>query len=239
MLSDTEQKIIKKLYPGLSLIKKDGKYFLTGELEFRASYDKDKDILSIIPGSIQTEDDFSIKDKYKIEVELPTDFPRAFPLVRETNGRIQKIATKYNIKDIRDLHVNKDKNNAVCLCPKPAERLKYPDKVDIVHFLNNLVVPFFFGLSHYDLYGKWPWNEYGHGYLGILEFYSENKDLKDMSIAKLCYECLSDTEKELITMERRIKGHYFCVCGSKEIFKRCHKKALEGIWALKEMLGYN
>lgn len=236
MLSKEEIQCLKRLYPGLSLQKRDGKYFLQGKLSFCAFYDNKKDTLVLNPSSDNVSNESLIDDKYEIEMELLPDFPNSLPLVREVGGRIQQIVDKYNIKDICDLHVNKNKDNAICLCPKPAEKVRYPDKVDIIHFINNLVVPFFYGLSYYERYGKWPWNEYSHGDLGTFEFYTESKNVNSVSLAKSCYDSLSEQGKKLVMIKKRIKGHWPCICGSKEKFRKCHKLALEGIWALKNEL---
>jgi len=235
MLSNTEISFIKKLYPGLSLAQREGKCLIAGELYFCACYDKASDILTIKPDLTTIRDANFIEDKFKVEIELLANFPRSFPLVHEVGGRVGQILQKYDIKNISDLHINKEQNNAVCLCPKPAEQLRYPDRVDIVHFINNLVIPFFYGLSYYDKNREWPWDEYSHGDLGIFEFYAENANKRNMALAKNCYEALKNRGKELI-LKKHIKGHLLCDCGSGKKFRDCHDLALHGIWALKTML---
>lgn len=224
---------VQLYYPGLKLIEKDGKPFLIGELRFNASYDFSKDELVLNPLEPNTYLDYYISDSFQLEIEFPNN---SFPLVREVGGRIQKIAEKYGIRDIRDLHVNKNQNDAVCLCPKPSERLRYPTGIDLLHFLNNLVVPFFYGLSYYEKNHKWPWSEYGHGDLGIFEFYAENKNESDIALAQTCYDALSDQGKKLIKVNKDMKGHWPCICGSKEKFRKCHNLALQGLWNLKEII---
>jgi len=240
VLLKLEIQSLKKFYPVLYLTEKEGKYFLKGKLNFQAFYDSKDDMLVLNPSLDNASGVNMISDQYEIEIEFLPDFPHSLPLVREMGGRIQRIAKKYNIQNICDLHVNKNKDNTICLCPKPEEKLRYPDKVDIVHFINNLVMPFFYGLSYYDRHGKWPWREYSHGDLGILEFYAENKNLNNSSaLAKSCYESLSERGTKLVMTKKRIKSHWPCLCGSKEKFRRCHKLALEGLWALKEKFTHN
>jgi len=41
------------------------------------------------------------------------------------------------INDMSDLYLNEDQNNTICLCPKPKEKLIYPDKVDIMKDAEN------------------------------------------------------------------------------------------------------
>lgn len=239
MLSENVIKQIGKFYPDLKYITENGKNCLKGSLNFRACYNNSNEEFIIDPSEKMIISDTYIDDKYDIEIEFLRGFPKQFPLVREVGGRIQQIAEKYSLKDVTDLHINKNQNNAICLCPQPAEKLKYPDEIDLVHFMNNLVVPFFYGLSYYDKSGSWPWNEYPHGDLGIFEFYGENKEKNDLSLAKRCYESLkekNEQNKKYITAKNVIKGHSPCICGSKEKFRKCHKVALEGIWALRTIL---
>ncbi len=236
MLSENVVKQIRKLYPSLKYITENGKNRLKGSLDFRACYNNSNEKFIIDPSEKMIISDTYIDDKYDIEIEFLRGFPKQFPLVREVGRRIQQIAEKYSLKDVRDLHINKNQNNAICLCPQPAEKLKYPDEIDLVHFMNNLVVPFFYGLSYYNKFGSWPWNEYPHGDLGIFEFYGENKEKNDLSLAKRCYECLTEQYEKYITNKNVVKGHSPCICGSKEKFRKCHKVALEGIWALRTIL---
>lgn len=236
MLSENVVKQIRKLYPSLKYITENGKNCLKGSLNFRACYNNSNEEFIIDPSEKMIISDTYINDKYDIEIEFLRGFPKQFPLVKEVGGRIQQIAEKYSLKDVTDLHINKNQNNAICLCPQPAEKLKYPDEIDLVHFMNNLVVPFFYGLSYYNKSGSWPWNEYPHGDLGIFEFYGENKEKNDLSLAKRCYECLTEQYEKYITNKNVVKGHSPCICGSKEKFRKCHKVALEGIWALRTIL---
>lgn len=236
MLSENVVKQIRKLYPSLKYITENGKNCLKGSLNFHACYNNSNEEFIIDPSEKMIISDTYIDDKYDIEIEFLRGFPKQFPLVKEVGGRIQQIAEKYSLKDVTDLHINKNQNNAICLCPQPAEKLKYPDEIDLVHFMNNLVVPFFYGLSYYNKSGSWPWNEYPHGDLGIFEFYGENKEKNDLSLAKRCYECLTEQYEKYITNKNVVKGHSPCICGSKEKFRKCHKVALEGIWALRTIL---
>jgi len=239
ILSENVIEEIRILFPGLKYITENEKNYLKGSLNFCACYNDSNKEFIINPSGKMIISDSYIEDKYDIEIEFLRRFPSQFPLVREVGGRIQHIADKYSLKDIIDLHINKNQNNAICLCPKPEEKLKYPNEIDLIHFINNLVIPFFYGLSYYDKFGFWPWNEYAHGDLGIFEFYGENKDKNDLSLAKRCYECLKEKNgqnKKYITDKNVIKGHSLCICGSKEKFRKCHKVALEGIWALRMIL---
>lgn len=235
-LTTAEVVNVQRSYPRLKLTEKDGKKYLAGEFCFVAFYDVGKDELTLNPPESTATSNYYISDSFQIEIEFLTEYPASFPLVRETGGRIKAIVEKYKIVDIRDLHVNKNQNEAVCLCPKPAESLRYPNGVDLLHFMNNLVVPFFFGLSYFEKHQKWPWSEYSHGEMGIFEFFAECQDRKDNALAQGCYDALGEKYKKLLQLGKDIKGHWLCICGSGEKFRNCHGMALKGIWVLKQWL---
>src|ERR1700684_1267857 len=94
------------------------------------------------------------------------------PALFETGGRTAAIAAKYGIEDHRDLHRNPG-TGAACLCVKQEERRRFPKGANLPHFIEELVVPYLFGLSHFDDHGKWPWPDFSHGTLGIAEYYAE------------------------------------------------------------------
>jgi len=236
MSFEKDLKVIMEIYPGLNYYQKERRRLLKGTFEFYAFYDVIEDMFILNPLRNDTIKHEVIYDSYEIEVEFLPDFPHSFPQVREIGGRIQRIAKKYNIKDIRELHVNKNQNNAVCLCPKPEEYLRYLDGIDIVDFFNALVLPYFYGLSYYERHKQLPRDAYGHGDLGIFEFYIEHrKEGKDIPLIEACIKSLSDKKsKEYLKRKDKIKGHWNCICGSSKKFRDCHVKALQGLRLLKE-----
>ncbi|MDD5530227.1 MAG: SEC-C metal-binding domain-containing protein [bacterium] len=163
-------------------------------------------------------------------------YPASLPLVRETGGRTQQIAEKYDIQNIIDLHVNKNANNTVCLCPSPKAKLKYPNGVDIIDFIHSLVIPFFYGLSYYEKKGKWPWGTYSHGDLGIFEFYAENRKPNSMDgdLIVNCKKDLKEIHRILFEQNHIVLEDLDCPCGSLRKFKNCHERAFEGAKLLKE-----
>lgn len=227
-------KEITRLYPGLTYTQNGEKGLLKGTFKFCALYDRLEDKFVLNP-LLNDSDDRIIQDSYEIEVLFPPDDSHLFPEVREVGGRIQKIINKFNISDIRELHVNKNQNNAICLCPKPELFLRYPNSVDLVDFFNTLVLPYFYGLSYFEKHKEWPRGSYGHGDAGIFEFYSEHRDKTTVDFAKNCIESISETlSKEYIRKKGNVKGHWDCICSSKSRFRDCHFKALEGLRLLKE-----
>lgn len=212
LLSQSEINNLKKFYPNLKLKRSHNKEFLRGKLKVDAIYN-----------------DQPIKDAYEIEIELTSDYPHSLPLVREVGGRIEKILVQKNIRDKRKLHINPE-DNTICFCAKPEERLRFSKSVNIINFIRELVIPYFYGLS----YGRWPWGEYGHGDMGIFEFYVEHSNLKNRAIIEDCIRALSEQSKLILRKKGKVKGHLNCICGSGRAIRKCHPVVLMGLRLLKQ-----
>lgn len=235
-LSKPDRRALALEYPELILIDEGGKQYLRGKVKFIASYNQRQDALKIFRNHDTPSGENLIRDEYLIEIELSDDFPKSVPLVREIGGRIKQIALKHQVTDLRDLHVNEAQRDTLCLCPKPAEKEKYQRGVNVAHFLTHLVIPFLYELSFYDEHRRWPWSEYSHGDLGVFEYFAEKQSSVDRDLAQECYGSLGKQGKQIIDTPEQIKGHYLCPCGSKRPFRRCHQRALEGLWALRRVL---
>ncbi len=158
-----------------------------------------------IRGNLQLLDESKkrIIDRFAIEIELPAKYPNGLPKVRELNGRIPKIA---------DRHINEDDED-ICLF-LPDERYKhYPEGASIIDFIKGPVVSYFLGQVCYEQTGKLPTGERSHGIRGIIEFYSEELKVNDVSFIKRFLEYLS---------KPRLKGHWPCYCGSGKKMRHCH-----------------
>ena len=96
-LTEKDVLLIKETQPQLVYESKNKN--LTGFLEFEGEYQGCK-----------------IKDKYKLEIDFNDQQP--LPLVKEINGRIEKISKDKNLK-LMDLHINYgDINKGLCLCSR-------------------------------------------------------------------------------------------------------------------------
>lgn len=174
-----------------------------------------------------------IKDNFKIGIVASDKYPDELPAMIEIGGRTDAIADKYKLTDRRDLHYN-IKSRVACLCVKQEERVKFPHGSNLVTFVDNLIVPYLYGLSYYDQYGKWPWGEYSHGGLGLLEFYAEDptEQTKD-DIEKVAKVFVADDNwKEYSRQLRKPSAFRACICGSKKQFQKCHPDAWQGLLLL-------
>lgn len=171
-----------------------------------------------------------IKDTFDVGIIVPNSETKEIPKMIELGGRIDNIAKKYQINDKKELHYN-EKSNFACLCVPQEERIRFPYGSSFIIFINDLVIPYLFGLSFYDKNGKWPWNEYSHGSLGILEYYGEHNPkltIKDVEyISK--YIRGDNMWIEYSKQIRKPNPEKYCICGSKKPINKCHDLAWKGI----------
>lgn len=210
--SQEEIDAVQNKFPNLKL---EQQGVFKGALEFFAEYEG-----------------YQIKDAFEICIIAPDTYPSQIPFLIEVGGRTQAIARKHRVTDLRRLHCNPRQRNTACLCAKQEEKIKFPPGSNLVFFIENLVIPYLFGLSYFEKYGKWaPWGEYSHGGLGILECHAEypnNITIQDIrEIAKTLRA--DENWKEYSKQLRKPSSERFCVCGSRKPFAKCHTLAWQGL----------
>ena len=192
--------------PGLSY-ESEG-HRLIGTLEFSAEFDKDSGWLTPLPEPTEPGNGKAIHDTFEIEIRLefqPTPF-NPWPPVIETGGRIQQIMEQREIADIADMHFYPGlSENCCCLGIQAATR----PKIEIVKFIKELVIPFFYRVAYVDRFGLQAakddlWGEYPHS----------PTEARRQYLA------------ELQSM-RKTGRNQPCPCGSGAKYKRCHLAEVE------------
>ncbi|GEM_PF-1332765 len=205
--SREEIQAVESFFPKLKLVEPT---VWEGEIDLSASYDG-----------------CEINDLYQISV---TVHPDRIPDLREIGGRTLQVARKYDLADIRSLHCAPDSRIA-CLCTKQEELKRFPVGSDMVKFLKELAVPYLYGLSFYEVYGKWPWKEYSHGVMGLLEYEADEQGQHTVySISSLVQFFLK--EKKWPKYREQLihpKGYGPCPCGSRIPFYACHNRSWIGL----------
>ena len=173
----------------------------------------ENDVVYIRGGLILEAPDGRELDRYSIEIQIPDDYPKNVPIVRETGGRLLKVA---------DRHFNPADGTA---CPfLPDERYKYyPQGSTIIDFIEEPVKSFFLWQTHYDLNeGRSSLEGRGHGVEGIIEFYSEELKTKDISVMVKFLDYLT---------AKKVKKNWKCYCGSGKQLRYCHINKLNDLRA--------
>ena len=184
------KKEIEETYPDLHFVDRDDKVMVRGYLPI-SSNDR-------------------VWDRYRIEISLPTDSPRGLPEIRELDARIPPVADRHVFTDTK----------AVCVMLPDAYWYEFPNGLDLIEFLGGPLLSF---LANQSLIERgcadvWPDGEWGHGALGIYEFYSGILGIEEPTRVM---ECLM-----VLLKSTRVKGHWMCPCGSGTRIRKCHGPSL-------------
>ena len=237
-LNDEDKKWLQKNYPELKIETKGSHPKISGILKVDMVFCGDGRPYVIKPEKGHLSNGIRIKDEYKIEVVFQNSEHSNLPQVYERGSKIEAVAKKRDLK-LEDLHINP--SGAVCLCIRENESYNFPKGFNLRDFFNNLVIPFFYSQSYFEKNNSWPWGQYSHGILGLLEWYAERRETTKNKIEKfitqlpkypLWQEC-----RQRLKQKGKIKGHHLCVCGSSEKFRNCHKQVFDGLWKLKQDIG--
>lgn len=183
---------LNKLYPELSCQWDEEKLCLkiAGNLHFKAVYNNCPEI----------------EDTYTIRINVPWDFsPSTPPLVYELCQRIPLSYHHYL-------------GGNLCLGVASAIRLKLLENCSLVNFVDNLLVPYLYAYSYYELHNKMPWGSAEHSddekYLFYKRFFKDIKDEYILDFLLVLYK------PDIYRMHRP------CLCGSKKKMRYCHGNML-------------
>jgi hypothetical protein len=184
-----------------------------------------------VQGRVQLHASFrgrELKDLFAIRITPKSTYSSYLPALFETGGRTRAIARARGVRDLRDLHQNPDDRSA-CVCPPQLERVKCPPGSGLLVFMHELAIPYLYGLRYYQDNGSWPWGEYGHGALGILECYGELGCNSERSELDRLAHVVRGAGPEYKKQMNRPSAKRACPCGSGTPFRDCHPPAWKGL----------
>ena len=151
-----------------------------------------------------------VLERYKISIELLSDYPRSLPVVCELAGRIPRDS---------DHHINPGSGTACVLLPD--ERWKrFPEGTPFRQYLEGPLRDFFLGQSLVFFGDPWPAGEWGHGPFGRREYYQELLGTEDSD----------QIDRFLFVLSKRnLKTHWDCPCGSGMRIRDCCQSKIEGL----------
>ncbi len=231
-LSPDEKKWLNIRFPELKINESENGYTLAGNLIVDMFFDETSDDRYVIfPDVSVHSSEYYISDVYQVLVDYKNGY--FVPAVQETSGRIKAFALRRNIKS-PDLHINDD--GKLCLCPKPLEKVRLNDTYTIQDFFTILLIPFLYAQSYFEKFNRWPWKDYSHYDLGILECYanclSQARDKKQF--VEETVDSLSPKNQTVIRSADRITRQSVCFCNSGSKFRQCHPEAWKVAKRLKE-----
>jgi hypothetical protein len=131
-------------------------------------------------------------------------------------------------------HINSDRS--ACLCSPLEESEFLMPQFFFQSYFERLVVPFLYGQAYFSLYQRWPWSEYSHSVVGLLESYAISRGAEK---TKTCLALLKRFPKEwrriraALLQRAIIKRSAPCFCKKRGQIARCHPAAMEGLQRLR------
>lgn len=199
----------------------DDMKFIKGKIGFTAVYDTENNVFSIINPNDNNFVGIKFTGEFDIEIELE-GFTSGFP----------KLVVLNDLPKKAERHFYTDQDQLIgCVCG-PVEEMEFMQSFNIKDYIEEKVVPFLYGQLFFNEYEKWPWEDYSHNTLGILESYanSKNNQFSDEMILRLKRQKKDWTTLENILLSKNNpKGHTTCFCNRKDHIRRCHPLAWEGL----------
>lgn len=142
------------------------------------------------------------------------------------------------VKPIADRHFSRVDQSA-CLCSPFEEEEFLVGGLAFIPFFEQLIIPFLYGQEFFSQYGRWPWGEYAHGAVGLLEAYAKIRDplraeecLNKLELDAKAWPGISSVLQQLSEVSEVMQ----CFCPRKDQMRRCHPKALDGLRQLRRHL---
>ena len=216
MLTDADKTWLAENYPELAVTATE----LAGVIRFSAYYNEKTNRFVNLRNAADVGDGIRLDGDFKVRIQ---------PRTEKTFSRLPALHVE-GVEQSVDRHINQTDQSA-CLCSPLEEDVYLVSELQFRRYLDELVIPFLFGQAFYTAYGRWPWLEYSHGPLGLLESYSLKPD---PTKARECMEKLQRYQSEWLTISsllkmQMIKGHTPCLCRARDHMRRCHPTALSGI----------
>ena len=224
-LTDRDKKWLSEAHPEL----KPNENCISGLIEFTATYDEQSGRFFPTEKEVKNTDaGVLLSGSFSINIK------------ERTNTSISKLPALYveGVDTTADRHFNQNDHSA-CLCSPLEEDEFLVPQFHFIPFIERLIIPFLYSQIFYSKENKWPWPEYAHGAVGILESYTKIKDPDKI------YDCLKQLARDsnawpkirtALLQKDNIKGGLPCFCKTGDHRRRCHPNALSGIRQLKDDL---
>lgn len=144
-----------------------------------------------------------IEDEYHVELRVSPQFPAIIPTARESHNRIP-----------RDYHKLVD--NYLCLGAPTGLRIRLALSPSLITFVDEFLVPYLAGYTHFARTGVMLFGELSHGEQGIREY-----------LAELFHSRSALRAEEFVmlaAMKKRSANKHPCPCGSGRRLGKCHNR---------------
>jgi len=198
-----------------------------GTITFRATHNADTGLFLIVSDDVcDTVGGLSLCGTFEISIEERSD---------KAISKLPALRVE-GIEAVSDRHFSQLDKSACLSSPFEETDFLVPD-LDFRGYIERLVIPFLYGQIFYSQHERWPWSDYAHGAVGLLESYSRCPENVDPT------ECLrllmmdSNWPKvRAALLQESIKGHTQCFCAKGDNIRRCHPAAMRGVQQLQREL---
>lgn len=222
MLTKDDEEWLRGAHPGLS----PGNGGVVGAVEFTATYNRETDQFLILGDSVL--DGVG-------GVKLSVNF--CIRIEDRANKSISRLPAVYveGVDATPERHFAQADKSA-CLCSPLEESEFLLPELQFRLFLEQLVIPFLYGQAFYSVHGYWPWGEYGHGAVGLLESYAvvHDEGRAEECIRQLAQDSRAWPKIRAVLQQETIKGHTPCFCPTAAHIRRCHPRAWQGVLRLQQ-----
>ena len=146
----------------------------------------------------------TIEDHYLLDLQIPDDYPASPPFVFEMEGKIPKTFGHFM------------KAGNFCLGAPVKVRRQFAEHKNLLHFIDDQVIPYLFAYSYKRDYSKMPFGELLHGEAGLLQYYMGFFEVPPIEAMKLL-KCLADDIAPPLMA---------CPCGGRRKLRDCHAPQL-------------
>ena len=146
----------------------------------------------------------TVEDVYQIRIYVPPKYPQVLPRVWELGSRISDDYHKFS-------------DEALCLGTSLDVKVNFHKHPNLLGFIEESIVPYFFRYSYKLKYGIFPFGDRSHGIDGVIEHYKELFSTHD----------LIDVVKLLgILVCQNYQEDQQCPCLSGKTIEQCHGDVL-------------
>jgi len=221
MLSEQDQLWLARRYPDLKTTADE----IEGTIDVKAAFNRETNKFQVIySGDSNVVSGYELAGSFKVKMQA------------RSSGAVLRVPglTIDGLPHKKDRHI--DQYGIACLCSHFVEGEYMSPEFDGRRFIEELVIPFLYGQLFYERHRTWPWIDYSHGFAGLVESYtpvqSKNELLNRLTFLTF-YRADWQNLQRLISQRKEPGTSTPCVCGSHRRIAHCHKRALNGILALR------
>lgn len=149
-ISNQDIEDMKRKYPSLKYVERDGSGVFTGDVVLNHMYDGVR-----------------MTGQFIVDILVPREFPLALPIVKELSNRIDKTYPHQYV------------DGYLCLASDLDLKMHFSQDKGISPFVDKYVIPYFYTYRFFEEYGVYPYGERSHGTMGDLEYLKDLLNVTD------------------------------------------------------------